>query len=294
MATRTGATAAISDTDANFRLWINEHHNALVAMGWVQTSDTGQVNYSTVLKPTGVSVFMGFAVYRMDDSLQSTCPVYLRLDYGAGSSSATTPAIKIQICVGGTDGAGNLTGNRSTQITTSTTITPVSALFNVRTSGSTSSLRMMHWMATTGTNGWLIAIERDRDSTGAETALGVNFVFIYESSSNATQKFSQFLATDGSTGTQDTVVYGMISQNTTQTADGVVGIGPVHCQLGTFRQPMLGLFLCSRTDFNMEQTYSVAIYGTTHTYMLLRPNAGNITPSLNGVNADTGFGMLWE
>jgi hypothetical protein len=61
-------------------LWINEIHNSLIAFGWIRTSDTGQIDFSTVTRPTTTNTYQGYAVYRMADSLQATCPVYIRID----------------------------------------------------------------------------------------------------------------------------------------------------------------------------------------------------------------------
>jgi hypothetical protein len=60
------------------------------------------------------------------------------------------------------------------------------------------------------------------------------------------------------------------------------------------RNPMIGMILVARSDFQSEVTYPMAVYGTTHTYLMLRPHLGSTAGLLNFVNADTGFGMLWE
>jgi hypothetical protein len=293
MATRTSSLASTNVSDTTFRLWINEIHNSLIAFGWVQTSDTGQINFSTVLRPAAINTYQGYAVYRMADSLQATCAVYMRLDFGTGSTS-DTPSIKIRLTIGSTDGAGTLTGNLSTQVTTSTNTGGGATTFACRTSGSTSSFRMHFWSTSVSGCGWTLAVERDRDASGAETSLGVNILVCWPSTTSAFNKNSQFLELAGGTGSQDAAWYGMLSNQTSQSAGGVVGIAPVHTQLGPMRNPMIGIVLVARTDFQSEVTYPMAVYGVTHTYLMLRPHLGSSTVLLNLVNSDTGFGMLWE
>jgi hypothetical protein len=56
MAASTLTTTNFNNTnDANFRVWVAAVIAAIVAGGWVQTSDTGQINTATVLAPLGVS-----------------------------------------------------------------------------------------------------------------------------------------------------------------------------------------------------------------------------------------------
>ena len=63
----------------------------------------------------------------------------------------------------------------------------------------------------------------------------------------------------------------MVSNQTSQSGGGAVGIGPVHCQLGPMRNPMVGAFVYARNDFVTDATYPVSIYGVIHTYLMLRP-----------------------
>lgn len=293
MATRTSSLAPINDTDANFRLWINEIHNALIAFGWLQTSDTGQINFSTVTRPAGVSTYQGFAVYKMNDGLQATCAVFMRIDFGTCAGS-NCPGIKIQVGIGSTNGAGTLTGNLATQvINTPVAATANASLFNCRCSGTSSSFRMHFWGTSVAALGWTVIVSRDRDTSGAETSLGVNFVTLYPTSTSAAVQFSQFLELAGGTGPQETKWYALVSAQSSQSGGGNVGVGPVRCTLGPFRNPVPDVLVYARTDFTIETTNPVTIYGSSHTYLMLRPNTG-ATISLNVLNADCGLALLWE
>lgn len=106
MATFATTAAPINDTDANFRAWINVWHTLLTTVGgWVQTADTGQINFATATRPTLVNEKRGYALYAMNDSLQATKPIILKLAFGSGAA-ANTPGVWFSIGTA-TDGAGN-------------------------------------------------------------------------------------------------------------------------------------------------------------------------------------------
>lgn len=294
MATRTSSTVPDNNTDVNFRAWINEIHNSLIAFGWLQTSDTGQINFSTVTRPTAASIYQGFAVYKMNDSLQSTCAVFMRIDFGT-CGSADAPGIKIQVCIGSTNGAGTLTGNLSSVMVTGSASLPANtSSFNCRTSGDTSSFRMHMWSSSVADLGWTFAIERDRDTSGAATSLGVSFALTYLSGGTGSIAVSsQFLELAGGTGSIDvTRWYAMVSSASSQSGGGNVGVAPVRTVLGPFRNPMIGVLVYARTDFTAETTTPVTIYGVSHTYLMLRPSL--TAKTLNQWNADCGVAILWE
>jgi len=87
--------------------------------------------------------------------------------------------------------------------------------------------------------------------------------------------------------------YGMISAQTSQSGGGVVGVAPVRCTLGPFRNPMKTLLIFALADFTMESTNPCTIYGASHTYLMLRPNSG-VAVSLNTWNGSCGMALLWE
>lgn len=109
MSTVTPTTLFRNNTDAEFRAWAKAFHDALVAFGWVQTADTGQINLTTATKPAVLLTYSGYEIWRADDALQATYPVFLKIEYGSGSNNVAYPGLRI---TGGTgsDGAGNLTG----------------------------------------------------------------------------------------------------------------------------------------------------------------------------------------
>jgi hypothetical protein len=283
MAYRTGIFTFSNNTDALFRAWINEIHTAITAFGWVRTADTGQIDFATVARPAAINTFQGYAIYRMDDALQATAAVFLRIDFGTGSAT-DAPALKIRLAIGGTDGAGNLTGNVSTSQTLNTS--GVGAATPMRTAGSTSSFRMQWGGELSATQTLCFAIERDLDSSGAETSLGVNVL-----TEGSTTYASQFIETAGGLGTAEARWYAMINGQASQAGRGFVGVGPVRCVLGLFRNPMKTVVLFARGDFATNSTGPIVIYGVSRTYLFMGLTAGL---AINTWNANCGIAFLWE
>lgn len=98
-------------TDAIFRETGQKFAAAFAAIGLVKVPFTGQINWATVAKPATAKTVQGYELWRFDDALQATAPVFIRIGYGGGYS-ATYFGLNLQIGTGH-DGAGNLTGTVS-------------------------------------------------------------------------------------------------------------------------------------------------------------------------------------
>lgn len=93
--------------DVSFRAWGSEFSAALLAVGLTKTSDTGQIDWGTVAKPTA-NTDAGYEIWRFNDALQATQPIFMKFSFGTHSTLAKG---RIRVVVGsGSDGAGNLTG----------------------------------------------------------------------------------------------------------------------------------------------------------------------------------------
>jgi hypothetical protein len=113
MATQNFSTVFEQTSDATFRNWGLELSTALQATGLAQTADTGQINWTTVLRPTTASASAGYEVYAFTDTLQATDPIFIKIEYGSGPlSNGQQPGIWITIGTS-TNGAGTLGGSLS-------------------------------------------------------------------------------------------------------------------------------------------------------------------------------------
>lgn len=107
------ATSTFSVT-LNNTSTIKAIHNALITLGLVQTSDTGQLNLTTAPAANSTANYsFGYTVYRWNDDYQATYPIFLRIDWT--NYNKTDGSKNIGITVGeGTNGAGAITGKTIT------------------------------------------------------------------------------------------------------------------------------------------------------------------------------------
>lgn len=110
MAHTTFSAAPNSSTAPLFRAWGSGLSGALATVGMVKASDLGQIDWATVPAPTSTNIVAGFEIWRFNDTLQATHPIYVKLTYGS-STAQNLARPMVGLSVGkGTDGAGNLIG----------------------------------------------------------------------------------------------------------------------------------------------------------------------------------------
>lgn len=176
-------------TDATFRAWGSAISAALATAGWVQTTDTGQINWTTVIRPVGVNTAAGYEIWKLADTLQATAPIFLKIEYGNGPAT-TLPGVWTTVGTA-SDGAGTLTSiaGSGTSVTTRTAVHPSNSadswqggVLPIHVNGDGSSLVLAMFPNTAPTNaasGMFFAVERFRNWDG--TPNGDGFLAIWAS-----------------------------------------------------------------------------------------------------------------
>ena len=191
MTTVVTTTPVEHSSDATFRVWAAEVIAQLLAVGITQTADTGQINTGTATRP-GTNTNGGYAIFRFNDSMQGTAPIFFRIDFGTGVV-ATGP--RMQLTVGtGSNGSGTITGIGRTVIIIGNVNAPASTVTNYgfRICYVDGFLGFMWKLgATVGTTTALgfFAICRSVDSAGAATAEAAT---IYVGNSNPSVQQVQY------------------------------------------------------------------------------------------------------
>lgn len=281
MPTTTTTMTPYSNTDALFRQWCQHIHDTF-ALGWVQTSDTGQINLTTVVKPAAANTQQGYEVWRMNDALQATAPVFVKIAYGSGAAAAY---LGVWITIGtGSDGAGNITGVvfdggsvAAATFSNNSQDTASQPLY-----GSADTNRITFNVG--GYNGitYLVAcgIERTKDSTGADTADGV----LFAGKASIITKGSGFTGSV-TTGTFMLALYFGASQtpmspgwsyvlvNENPSAFGSdVGVGIPIPFRGVALYPGKNWAVCRSSDYTLGATPSITLYGGSVTFVRLACN----------------------
>ena len=163
---------AYLSNDADFRAWGSGLAAQLAAMGLVKTTDTGQIDWATVLRP-GVSTYAGYEIWRFNDALQATKPVFIKMEYG-GSATVDRPNLRVTVGTG-TNGAGTLTGQvGTTRVLAPTASKTAGTSLPSYSSGSTSRLNLATNLDSASAQFTMgLFIERTKSVDGANTGDGI-------------------------------------------------------------------------------------------------------------------------
>lgn len=115
MTTASTATVVDQTTDAAFRTWVAEVIAQLIAVGLTQTADTGQINTSTVTRAAVVNTAAGYTIWRFNDTLQGTSPVFIKVEFGTGSTQPANPQMWVTVGTG-SNGSGTITGTTTLRV----------------------------------------------------------------------------------------------------------------------------------------------------------------------------------
>jgi len=168
MATDIRSLPAYWNNDADFRTWGLGINAQFAAIGLIQAPDTGQINWTTVLRPAGSNVFAGYEIWRFNDSLQATKPVFIKIEYGSGNN-AVRVGLAFTVATA-TNGAGTMTGQVGTRYQAQQGLDrTVGSVLNSYCSGSSSRLSFMNDFDPTSQIYELgILVERPRNAAGIE------------------------------------------------------------------------------------------------------------------------------
>lgn len=250
-------------TNANFRAWGQAIGTGLSNAGLSKTSDTGQINWSTVTSPSGG--YGGYEIWKFTDSLQATVPVLFRIDYGNDGGNA--PEIMVQ-CGDSTDGAGNLVGGQiSGQVTFPINVGSATVQSQIAVSASTNRVVVGLFITNRTTINHqpvIFSIERDKDATGTDTNLGFYFMAITSTGVRGTQFIPK-----ASIGVPQTMIENIClypaSRGTGQYGTNI-GLFPYFPTLGWVLNPSSQVFGFFTSDLAENTLITFSVYGANHNF----------------------------
>lgn len=270
--------------DDEFRLRVSEYTALLAGSGLVQTEDTGQIDISTVNKPTQAGVIVGFQIWRFNDQLQATHPIFIKIEYGATTNSSVWMAIQTAVGVQ-TDGAGNLLGayvraggaaNASGALNTNSYACHVEGFFGVanRVGGATGSY--VNW----GT----FFVCRSCDANGYPTGDAAYLMLGY------IDTYGQVLRMTGTPTAIPSAASMQVFQlplGVKQSINGEVPMFPVWMPIPQL-VPVFGTFAYPNVLVTAEDQIRIAMVGTIERNYIAIPGMFSAT------TRECGFAMLWE
>jgi hypothetical protein len=300
MATATGLYVADNSSLTNFKSWSQSISNAFSTFGWTQTSDTGQVNWSTIVAvPSSNYVY---EIWKANDTQASTCPIYVKIEYGFNVSN-----VAIRLTVGtGSNGSGTITSilaGYSAFIITNNAATFANqgiTTYNCFFSGDAGEIRVCMWQGLNSPAGMsFFGIERSKDTSGNKTDdyFTVCHCNATTNTGNTAHRQQTMLKSGLTPGFEGTWIgVGCSTQTNSGSFNSTVAAFPVFPLIGKIGNPMLGLMIACANDILDGATVTVAsMYGSTHTYVALK-SGGVGTPGFQSVgmytNQGTQMGVL--
>jgi hypothetical protein len=289
MATYTINSAPTNASDAQFRAWGQGIETALAAIGLLKSVEIGQIDWTSVLHPTLTSTAMGFAIYKFNDALQATSPVFIKFEFGSASGSANNPAIWVTIGTG-SDGSGTITNIKFARYQINTGSASAS-LFNSRCCGNTNRFMLGLW---SDSNIYqvtkMIVLERSKDVAGADTGAGLLFMGML-----GTALFSRYIDFGAYTPTTFT----NINLTTPPSGNGSVApfmnCFPCRCWTPAESAPVFGMIGYIGGDFNWNSTFSIVCFdGVSRTFYTLQSNSQSISNIGYGQDTNTFLMFLFE
>jgi hypothetical protein len=254
----------------------------------------GPANWAAVTTPGTPGTYPYFEVFRFNDTAQTTHPIFIKIEYGAGSS-ANNPALRITVGRSINLADGSFIGTTTTALPCvgSTAGTNPS---NSYVSGSSGRCNVVLWAGVT-TNGIAFYVERTKDDSGNTTDDAVTII-TWMGGSAATYCQQQLLP-KGAGGPNPSIVAGPQVPQTALPMSGNaswganVGYFPIFPNMGFAANPDLGGCLHFNASTPSESTIALTMYGVAHTF-IAAGLSNTSTSANNGNNTGVSIAMRYE
>lgn len=279
-----------NQNDADFRLWGGGISTALAAVGLVKTTDTGQIDWATVVNPSTTNQKRGYEIWRFADAWQATHPVFIRLDYGSGPTATANPQIWYTVGTA-TNGAGTITSDPAYP----NSLLPVRQMFQTAAADWHGTAKVPIYVSSDGAGslligGWIggqfnvnptygggmLLIERTRDWDGTTNGEGVITIASYGNNNAITHtliianaaSYTQGVAWSGVPSTAGGIVPPF--PRTGMVGSGVISVFPVFTgNTPRLNGPSKHVVAVWAVDVPAWARFPLTVYGEAGTYLSL-------------------------
>lgn len=280
---------------------------SLIMTEW-QLITAGAVNFCTPTFNTAVgaavTTLMGYEIYRFADTLQSTAPVFFKVEYWSWAQNSVNCGVPQMFFTFGTatDGYGNIIGSgisqrvlssgwgTTTQPTFPNLLTPNGRHLCSGSGGKRFSCALAYNHSVLAT--WF-SFERIKDNTGADTSLGVTW-FSGGTATGSAAQYSMVMAAAGGSPAAEAVssVLAPNAANPMGSGGGVVAFYEMIPIMGPRLPSPIGILMYFTSNIAQEAPVVVPMYGTNHTYVPLATtiNSPTATRGVTGLS----IAMLYE
>lgn len=248
--------------NAEFRAWGLAIHNGIIAGGWANTADTGQIDFATVLAPAAPSTSQGYKMYRSSDAGSGQNNYYVKIEFGSYIGAATSPSIWVTIGWE-TDGAGNLV-SATYPITTRQQVAEggtFATSLDVAAGSGANGAGYIVFTASSASRCLAVSIERTRN-TDLTFKNEVMFIGYGPSGSQAAPRVINRINVFNSSN-----VMGIIPPNANTPIAGKAGLGLIFGAAPGLTSPSMNLFGVERLAVGVARnSLIVSILGENHVY----------------------------
>jgi hypothetical protein len=183
MATQILNLVCDSSTLTNFKAWAQPISTAFSTFGWLQSADTGQVNWSSIAAVPGSGAYV-YEVWQPNDGLAN---FFLKVEYGNFSGATNCPSLRITVGTS-TNGAGTINSGiimgPFTTVNQAFTPSSTTTQYECDFSGAPGRFGVMLWRTGINWSPQFFAIERSVNSSGAYTSSYVTVYIVGYNASN--------------------------------------------------------------------------------------------------------------
>lgn len=312
MTTATTNTFCAQDTNAHFQAWVNEVFTNLVTnCGLTQTADTGQMAVPCVTAaPGAASTSAGYYVFKFNDTLQATAPIFLKIEFGSGVSGATFPMMWITVGTG-SNGSGTINGTAMTRVAmlsgqvAGQSTTNFNSYYCYNTAQGFLGLAFKVGQTTTNEALGGFVLYRTVNGSGVSTGDGCMLITNSSTANGVSASDGKTQCLNFNTSAAQTLpaadAWGTIPFSTTATLEGTAGmVFPCFQYKGNASTPGWGITNACALGINNEigigNTVTVTILGVTSLTYLNTGHPFNGSTYTNVAYSATtyGFLMLWQ
>jgi hypothetical protein len=273
---------------SNFKSWAMSISSALSSFGWLKSADTGQVNWSTIsVTPTNSTPV--FEIWKANDSLASTLPIFIKVWYLVTATSPAGPTIELTFGTG-SNGAGTLTNATATITLNSVPASQTNLSYECDYSGSSGRFACCMFQGWSGC--FFFSVERSHDASANDT--GSYFTFLAVGSLNTGVQQTVRPSSAGGPLPAESSPITVHTSNTTGIVpggDASLSACPVWPMVGGLGNPLLNAVSVKTNDVAGSLIVPVSLYGTARNYLIMKTlNSG----SIGRLGGSTGLAMLCQ
>jgi hypothetical protein len=288
---KTLTTVNLDNTLANWQAFYQAVYDGFTGAGWTQTSDTGQVDPSTLAAIPTAADGSAYMLFQQADTLASTFKIIVKVAFNRNSGD-----FGCYCTIGtGTDGAGTFVGStRGGKIIEGVAAAGTGNAFAFSGDAGTFAMHIGT------TNRVTIALDRSRDTDGAATDEYVTFLADVFSVSNMSfvNVFQTGIVGGGGLlplaaydGTHQVISHALPAVTGSVMSGGTTPVSPIFPQIGRLGNPLTRAVVVRASDIAAETEFDLNLYGATRHFLALYP-CGGLCGQYDGTyNA---YAFLWE